>query len=82
MLIIANKIKYVVGLYRDWHLFAIDQEECDDRVVFSDLDEQNLLVKSGLCYVLCGFVTEIVKKMRVIVEDPDMINHVGTVKCQ
>ena len=59
-----RKIRYIVGMYNDWHNFVLDSDDCDDRILWSDLDtpSRSMLVKSSLCYSLCCFVTEMVKK--------------------
>ena len=49
-------------MYNDWRNYCLDQEEFDERILWSDLESPTCLVKSSLAYVLCRFITEIVKK--------------------
>ena len=57
-----RKIRYVLGLFRDWRNAVLDREDCDERILYTNLDEPSMLTKSNLAFSLCRFVTEMVKK--------------------
>ncbi len=56
-----RKIKWVLRVYGQWRAHRITKDDCDFRIIRSDLRFPSKLVKRYLAFSLSCFVTEIVK---------------------
>ena len=50
------KIKWAVKAYRDWREMKLDDTECEEEIIFSDIDEVSMLTKERFEIALCRFI--------------------------
>ena len=55
------KIKWAVRAFRDWRNVKLDSEECEEDILFSDIDEPSCLSKDRFEVALCRFIVEVKK---------------------
>ena len=55
------KIKWAVKAYRDWRNVKLDEENCEEAILFSDLDGHSCLQKDKFENAMCRFIVEVKK---------------------